>query len=247
MLNKILVSILVIGLFAVTVLADEVVYTLDGDWDYQTKVAGTYTLSVNPTGGVDVEIDVNSGIEGGLSASRHVLSGFSINSDAYVELEFSALDYTVTSTEDTTVSLCLELEFSDDGGNEYELAMSVGANSEMTAFVTWYGDDNVEPNQMIPTSIPIQEGSLGLYFHDNSVSPYFRNSRNQIIYPFTDWNISSIVAPQSFAVDNDFEANTTTGGTVTGSVNLKRVVFGQGAPPSVLSLSPGVLMLLVDE
>jgi hypothetical protein len=227
-------------------LADEVVYTLNPDWTYETKVDGTYTLSVNPAGGINVEIDVHSGIEGGLSASRHLLQGFSINTDAYVELEFSSLDCTVNGTEETTVGLCLELEFSDDDGSEYELAMSVGANSEMTAFVTWYSHDNIEPSQIISTNIPIQEGSLGLYFHDDYVSPYYRNSRNQITYPFTDWNISNIVVPQNFAVDNDFEANTTGGGTVTGSVNLKRVVFGQGEPPSAVSTSLGVQMLLLD-
>ena len=233
MLKKILVLIFGIGLFARIVMADEVIYTLDDDWTYEERTPGTLSLSVNRVGGINVVIDIPSGHEtGGLEASIHTLPGFSISTDAYVELEFSSLDYTVTGTDtDTHLSLCLELEFSDADGSTYQMAMSVGANSQMTAFVTWYEDDTDGQDQVIPTSISIQEGSIGLYFHDNYVSPYFRNSLNQITYPFTDWDISNIVVPQSFAVDNDFEGDTLGGGTVSGSVNLKRVVFGPGAPP----------------
>lgn len=43
-------------------------------------------------------------------------------------------------------------------------------------------------------------------------------------------------------MDNDFEATTVGGGTVTGSVNFEQVVYGNGSPQE-MTIAPLILLL----
>lgn len=224
--GALLICFITVSAFAST----SIEYSLESDWIYEEEYPGTLLLSENPSGGITAAINVPSGIEdGGLTASRHDLPGFSIDNDnIFVELEYSSLTYNITG-DTASFSLCLELEFLDSNFNRYEMAMALGQGNGSLFFETWFQDDTYfEYYQTKPilVGIAVNKGVLGLYFRGNYVSPYFKDvENNSLIYPFSDWNISQIVGTHDFRVDNDFEAYTPEGGTVLGSVNLKKVFF----------------------
>lgn len=229
MFIKIFSGVLMVCFLAGSAIANTYIeYTLDGDWIYEEDYPGTLLLSENPSGGITATINVPSGSEGGLAASRHDLPGFALDNNKFIELEYSSLTSTITGIT-ASLSLCLEVEFFDFQFNTYEISMAFGYTNELRMFATWFQDDgNFEYHQdkPIPDGLLINEGTLGLYFHDNYVTAYFRDLDNNFLYPFSDWDISQIVGTNGFSVDNDFEASTLDGGTVLASVNLKQVVFG---------------------
>ena len=250
MFMKIFSSVLLICFIAGSALADTYVeYTLDDEWIYEEETPGTLLLSKNPLGGITTTINVPSGIDdGGLTASRHDLPGFSIDNNIYIELAYSSLTFNITGVT-AELSLCLELEFFDSEFNSYEIAMAIGQINGSWGFGTWFqDDDNFEYSYdaPIPDGLSINEGALGLYFHGNHVSAYFKDVENNILYPFLDWDISQIVGTYGFRVDNDFEAYTEDGGTVLSSVNLKQVVYGPGSPVQDIKAMPWIPLLLLD-
>ena len=97
MFMKIFSSVLLICFIAGSALADtNIEYTLVGDWIYEEETPGTLLLSTNPLGGITTTINVPSGIEdGGLTASRHDLPGFSIDNNIFIEIEYSSLTFNI--------------------------------------------------------------------------------------------------------------------------------------------------------
>lgn len=72
--------------------------------------------------------------------------------------------------------------------------MSVDRMGGSWYFGTWYQNDPETVDNSgetpIPAGLSVDERTLGLYFYGNYVSPYFKDADNNIIYPFTDWDIS---------------------------------------------------------
>ena len=234
MFKRIFFGVLINCCVAISASADTFIeYTLDGDWIYYADYPETLSQTDNPAGGITVSIDVPSGIEdGGLTASRHVLSGFSSDDGGFVELDYSSLTSTITGST-ASVSLCLELEFSDSNIVEHVIAIAIDQTNGLTTFETWFEKDfgfDLSETISIPDGLPINEGTLGLYWHDTSVEVYFKDAEGNLLYPFSDWDISGVEGIQNFSVDNDFEADTSEGGTVTASVNLEQVVYGLDGP-----------------
>ena len=83
MLLKKFLGVLIILFIVGSASADtHIEYTMDGDWFYESEDWSTLSLSNNPSYGINVTIDVPTGMEeGGLSASRHDLPGFSLEND----------------------------------------------------------------------------------------------------------------------------------------------------------------------
>ena len=255
MIHRIIFSLIVVFFCAGSSSADTVIeYTLNGGgWSYEAEIPSTLlSLSDNPSGGVSVTINVDSYIsDGGLTASKHELPGFNITSDTFIELSYNSLTSEV-SGDSALLSLCIELEFIDSDFNSSSIAMAIGKRNGSWAYVTWFKKDgdgsfNISYDEPIPSGQSLNEGALGLYFHGNFVSAYFKDAKKNIFYPFVDWDISQINGPNSFEVDNDFEAATPLGGTVSGSIVLKHVIYGVGSPYEGLKSSPWIPLLLLDE
>jgi hypothetical protein len=254
MIRKIILSSIIAILCAGSSYADTIIeYTLNGGgWSYEAENPVTLTLSDNPSGGVAAVINVPSYISGGgLTASKHGLPGFNLDSETFIELSYNSLT-SVVSGDSALLSLCIELEFIDTDLSSSSIAMAIGKRNGSWAYVTWFKKDgdgsfNFSYDEPIPPGKSINEGALGLYFHGNFVSAYFKDAKNNISYPFTDWDISQINGPNSFEVDNDFEADTSMGGTVSGSIVLKHVVYGVGSPYESPKSSPWIPLLLLDE
>jgi hypothetical protein len=249
---KIFSSVVLLCFLAGSALADtSIEYTLDGDWIYEEENTGTLLLSENPFGGITATINVPSGIDGGgLSASRHDLPGFSIDNNIFIEIEYSSLTFNITGNTDS-LSLNLEVEFFNSEFNRYEIAMAIGHTNKTWYFIGWLEDDDetfdYSYDEPIPAGLSINEGALGLYFHGNYVSAYFKDVENNLLYPFLDWDISQIIGTHDFRVDNDFEASTLGGGTVLASVNLKQVVYGPGSPVQDIKAMPWIPLLLLGD
>lgn len=252
MIHKVILSLTLVFFCAGSSYADTIIeYTRNGGgWSYETESPGTLSLSDNPSGGVAALINVTSYISGGgLTASKHGLPGFNLDSDTFIELSYNSLT-SVVSGDSALLSLCIELEFLDSDFNSSSIAMAIGKRNGSWAYVTWYKKDgsfNVSYDEPIPPGQSVNEGALGLYFHGNFVSAYFKDAKNNISYPFANWNISQINGPNGFEVDNDFEADTSMGGTVSGSIVLKHVVYGVGSPYEGPKSSPWIPLLLFDE
>jgi hypothetical protein len=233
---KIIIGVLIIFFIAGSALAyTSIEYTLDGDWVYEEGYPGTLNLSENPSGGIIATIQVPAGLDdSGLSASRHELPGFSLDHNIFIELEYSSLTFTINDPA-ASMDIALEVEFFDSNFNDYEIGMAISLSNDTMVFGTWFQDDvNFEYSYEVSIEgTSINEGSLGLYFHGNHVSAYFKDAENNIEYPFPiDWDISQIAGAHDFWVDNDFEADTSeveekfdNGTIVLASVNLERVVF----------------------
>jgi hypothetical protein len=177
------------------------------------------------------------------------LPGFNLDSDTFIELSYNSLTSDVSGNS-ATLSLCIELEFLDSDFNSISIAMAIGKRNGSWAYVTWFKKDesfNISYDEPIPPGQSVNEGALGLYFQGNFVSAYFKDANNNTSYPFLDWDISQINGPNSYEVDNDFEANTPLGGTVSGSIVLKHVIYGVGSPYEGPKLSPWILLLLLDR
>ena len=236
MFMKMFLGLLIICSSAVSSSADTyfIEYTLDGDWIYEQEYAGTLSLSDNPSGGITATINVPSGMdEGGLSASRHNLPVFSIDDDGFIELDYRSLTSTITGNAD--FSLYLEVEFFDSESIRYQIAIGIWQSVGSSGIDTWFEKDSgfdYYYEVPIPDGLSINEGALGFYCHDSYVSPYFKDVEGNVLYPFSDWDISQINGMHGFSVDNDFEAYTLDGGTVIASVNLEQVVYGSGYPPA---------------
>jgi len=244
MFMKMFLGVLIICSLVVPASADTVIeYTLDGDWIYEQKYVGTLSLTDNPSGGITANINVPNGIDdGGLTASRHDLPGFSIANDGFIELYYSSLTSTITG--DADFSLCLEVEFYDEYSS-YEIAIVIGQSGGSSNFETWFIEDSYSDfdyyyEEPIPDGLLMNESALGLYSHDSFVSPYFKDVEGNLLYPFSDCDISEIGGMDGFRVDNDFEAWTSDDGTVNASVNLRQVVYGPGHPVPI----PGTVWLL---
>lgn len=243
MFMKMFLGVLIICSLVVPASADTFIeYTLDGAWIYEQEYAGTLSLTDNPSGGIIANINVPSGIDdGGLTASRHDLPGFSIGNDGFIELDYRSLTSSITG--DADFSLCLEFEFYDSESIRYQMAMEIWQGNGAREMGTWFAKDSGFDDYFevpIPDGLLINEGALGLYFHDSFVSPYFKDVLGNVLYPFSDWDISQIDGMDGFRVDNDFEAWTTDDGTVNASVNLRQVVYGPGHPVPI----PGTVWLL---
>ena len=243
MFMKMFLGVLIICSLVVPASADTFIeYTIDGDWTYNEGYAGTLALTDNPSGGIIANINVPSGIDdGGLTASRHDLPGFSMANNGFIELDYKSLTSDITGNAD--LALCIEVEFYDSQSIRYQMAMEIWQENGAREMGTWFEKDSGFDDYFevpIPDGLLINEGALGLYFHDSSVSPYFKDVLGNVLYPFSDWDISQIDDMHNFSVDNDFEADTSDGGTVMASVNLERVVYGQGQPVPI----PGAIWLL---
>lgn len=251
MFARVITSVLFICYLAVPALADTTIeYTTTNGWTYEEEegVSGTLTVTDNPSGGVTVSIEVPSpggSDEGGLAASKHDLPGFSIDRNMFIELQYGSLNPGI-SGETPSVDTCIELQFLDSSEMEWEIAMSLDRSEGSWSFGTWYQNDpetvDNEDETPVPGGLTVTEGALGLYFHGNYVTPYFRDTDNNIIYPFADWDISQISGAYNFAVDNDFEADTEGGGTVDGEVNFIQVLYGNGSPQGI-SIAPLIILL----
>jgi hypothetical protein len=251
MIRKIFFGSIIVLFCAGSSFADTVIeYTLNGDWIYGADHPGTLILSDNPSGGISATINVPSYTDdGGLTASRHDLPGFSVSNDSYIELRYSSLTYEITG-DSVDFDICLELEFSDSEYNSVQVAMVIGQENGSWFFFTWFSDgqnNEYESAEPIPPGLSLDKGSLGLYFHGNYVSPYFKDAENNITFPFLDWDLSQVAGPNSFSVDNDFEADTVSGGTFSGTVILEHVAYGLGAPPKNHISTPWIPLLLLDE
>ena len=237
MFMKMFLGVLIICSLVASASADTyfIEYTLDDDWIYKQEYVGTLSLSDNPSGGITATINVPSGIDdGGLTASRHDLAGFSMGNYGFIELDYSSLTSTISGTT-AYLGLCLEVEFYDSESNRYQIAMAIGQSSGSLNFETWLAKDSgfdYYDEVPIPDGLATNEGVLGLYWHDTYVSAYFKDVGGNVLYPFLDWDMSQIVGTHDFSVDNDFEADTLDGGTVIASVNLEQVVYGHGSPLS---------------
>lgn len=108
MFMKIFLGVLIICFIAGSALANTYIeYTLDGDWIYEQEYVGTLSLSDNPSDGITATINVPSGIDdGGLTASRHDLPGFSMGNYGFIELDYSSLTSTISGTT-AYLGLCL--------------------------------------------------------------------------------------------------------------------------------------------
>ncbi|MBU1056544.1 MAG: VPLPA-CTERM sorting domain-containing protein [Proteobacteria bacterium] len=220
-------------------------YTLSDGWTYESKYPATLSLSNHPSGGITANINVGSGIvDGGLTASIHDLPGFSIFNDGFIQLEYGSLTRTISGS--ASSSLNLELEFYDSSDTRNQIGISLWMYNGLLGFGTWFENDlglDLSLGEPVPIGLSAEEGALGLYFHDSSVSPYFKDIDSNVIYPLADWDLSAISAMSLPSVDNDFEAETIGGGTVMGSVNLQRIVYGSGAPAPPVPI-PGAIWLL---
>jgi hypothetical protein len=234
MFTKIFLGVLIIWSFAGPASADtHIEYTLDGNWTYKEGSPGTLSLTDNSCGGITATINVPSGIDpGGLSASKHDLPGFSFHNEGFIQLDYGSLATTITGSAE--FGLSIEIEFyGSEPAEKYEIGMAIWEENGLTVFETWFEKDEGFDYYFtvpIPDELLINEGSLGLYSHDNQVSPYFKDAEGNVLYPFSDHDISQIVGMHDFNADNDFEADTDAGGTVVASVNLKEVVYGPGSP-----------------
>ncbi|MBU1056065.1 MAG: hypothetical protein KKC46_19905 [Proteobacteria bacterium] len=222
-------------------------YELGGGWTYEEEYPGTLTLTDNPSGGITANIDVGSEAGGGLNASRHDLPGFSIFNNGFIQLEYGSLTNAITGSAD--LGLCLELEFYAPINAidiRHQLGMSLDMNSDgSVVFDTWLENDisgEREDLVSVPNGLSIEGGALGLYFHDSSATPYFIDNNSNVIYLPTNWDLSAISAMHFPSVDNDYDGSTTFGGTIVGSVNLQRVVYGSGAPAPTVPI-PGAVWL----
>jgi len=255
MFTKIFLRMLAICLFAGSAAANTVIeYALDDGWTYEEGYSGTLLLAENPAGGITAAIDVPTGIEdGGLLASKHDLPGFSLADNGFLQLEYSSLFSTITPGSTAGLNLCLELEFYDTSNYQYEMAIAIWLDDGGTTFETWFesavgGDYFYE--EAAPDGLAITEGVLGLYSNGSHVLPYFQDGGGSVLCPFAAWDISGIAGAHTYSVDNDFEAYTLDGGTVSGSVNLERVVYGPGsvtcipAPASIILLASGLVGLV---
>jgi hypothetical protein len=71
----------------------------------------------------------------------------------------------------------------DSEFNHYEIGMAIGQINGSWFLGTWFQDDvNFEYSyeKPIPDGLSINEGALGLYFHGNHVSAYFKDVENNI-------------------------------------------------------------------
>ena len=239
MFMKMFLGVLIICSLVVPASADTFIeYKLDGDWIYEEGYPGTLSLTDNPSGGITANINVPSGIdEGELSASRHDLPGFSMDNNGFIELSYKSLMSSITGNADS--SLILEVEFYDSESIRYQMAMGISQSNESVGMDTWFIKDSgfeYGSEAPIPDGLSINEGALGLYSHDSFVSPYFKDVEGNVLYPFSDWDISEIGGMDGFRVDNDFEAWTSDDEMVNASVNLRHVVYGPVPIPGAVWL-----------
>ena len=223
--------------FTVTASADTIIeYALGGGWIYEEGHPNTLLLTDNSPDGVTATINVPSGIEnGGLTASRHSLLGFSPINYGFIELQYSSLSSTVIGNA-AYLDLNLELEFFDSDSNSYQIRMNISQSAEAAYFESWFEKDSeidLSVDALVPDTIMTNQGALGLYLSDGFLNPYFKDMDGNQTFPFLGWDVSQIIAAQNFWVDNDFEAYTPDGGSVLASVNLERVVYGVASPAPV--------------
>jgi len=223
-------------------------YDLGGGWVYEEDYSNTLELSPAAGGGVTAEISVQDGIDdGGLTASRHGLPGFQWTNHSFLELQYTSLTTTVNG-ENAYADLNLELEFTDSSMNEYQVATNISQYQDSVYFETWFEISTGFSSYVkmaIDDQITLDNGALGLYILDGIMHPYFKEIDEVHFLPFIGWDISQIISPQDFVVDNDFEAYTLDGGSVFGSVNLDRIVYGVASsipePSSLLIFLSGLI------
>lgn len=247
MKKKVSICMLIMCCFMVSASAETIIieYELGGSWVYEQEHPETLSLTSNPAGGVTATMNVPSGIEdGGLTASRHSLPGFSLSDHAFVELDYSFLSSSVSGVL-AFQDLILELEFFDAANNFYEIAIGLTRGETGQAFESWFAGPNLD-DFMGPSStqgLATDQGTLGLSIIGNTVMPYFKDVVGQMIFPFSEispgWDIAPIVGAHDFRVDNDFEGSTLGGGSVSATVTLERVVYGVASPvpePTTIAL-----------
>jgi len=214
--------------------ADTVIpYELNSGWTYEADYEETLELTENPSGGIIVSINIPTGIDdGGLTASRHDLPGYSLHDHGFIQLEYNSFSSERTGNPGGP-DLCLELEFNDADDVMYGMAIAVSQDDEGFYFETWLesiiSDSYYETP--VPDGLSVAECALGLYSDGSLVLPYFMDATGSVSYPFEAWDVSGITGTHEYSVDNDFEGFTTDGGAITASVNLEQVVYGLGPPP----------------
>jgi hypothetical protein len=230
MFTRLLLGVLAICFFVGSAAANTLInYSLSGNWTYESDSPGTLSLSDNPAGGITVDIDIPTGLEeGGLSASQHVLTGFSLGNRGFVELAYGDLSSTITGST-ASLGLIVEVEFYDVSSVRHQIAMGIWQENGKTGFDTWFErDDDFDhySEVLVPNGLSIEKGALGLYSDGLRVLPYFTDDIGGTLYPFAAWDISGVSGIHTFSVDNDFEGDSTDGGTVIASVNLRHVEYG---------------------
>jgi len=217
-----------------TVRAVTIEYELGGGWAYEPEYPDTVEVTDNPKGGVTVSINVPSGIyDGGLTASIHSLPGFSLIDGVFIELEYNSLSSTIDGNAAYS-DLNLELELFDEELALYQIGMNLSTGAGSISFESWFEKESFDGNPVfnnyesapVPDGVVTDQGALGLFVTGASMIPYFKDAGGDLTFPFAGWDISQIIGAHDFSVDNDFEADTFEGGSVMGSVNLERVVYG---------------------
>jgi hypothetical protein len=222
------------GFVGSDVRADTVIpYSLDSGWIYEADYPETLELSEDPAGGIIASFDIPDGIDGGgLDASRHALPGYSLHNHGFIQLEYRSFSSEITGTPDGP-DLCLEIEFYDADGVFYEIAIAFSQDAEGFYFETWF--ESIYSDSYFLTSVPdglsLAEGALGIYSDSTIVLPYFMDSTGSVLFPFDAWDVSGITGTHDYRVDNDFEGDTSAGGTIIASVILERVVYDLGPLP----------------
>ncbi|MHC4537655.1 MAG: hypothetical protein ACYS6K_27290 [Planctomycetota bacterium] len=231
----------VICVFAGSVVADTVIpYTLTNGWTYGADHPETLQLTENPLGGVIVDIDIPELTEeGGLTASRHALPGYSLHNQGFIQLEYSSLSSVLTGTPEGP-SLCLEIEFEDAGNEPYWMGVDLWQDTGGYSLQTWFQSYDYETPA--PGGLSVTEGALGFYSNGSLVFPYFIDAAGSVVSPLVIWDISGIIGTQNYRCDNDFEGHTPAISTITASVNLDQVVYGPGNPFTIDPLYGWVFM-----
>jgi len=218
--------------------------TVYNGWTYIEEIPGTLWLTANPSGGIIAEIDLPTDTDdGGLVASRHDLPDYSLHNQGFIQLEYSSLSFEITGVPEGP-DLCLEVEFDDAGNVHYEMGIDVWHYDGEYFFGTWFEIEGSGPyyETPVPDGVSVAEGALGFYSDGSLVFPYFMDTTGSVVSPFVVWNVSGITGTHGYRVDNDFEGTTTTGGTITASVNLEQVVHGSGNPLSINPLVGWIYM-----
>jgi hypothetical protein len=231
-----LLYVLAICVFAgSTVAADTVIpYSLNNGWTYEESSPGSLSLTANPSGGIIASIDLPTGIDdGGLVASMHDVPDYSLRNHGFIQLEYSSFSYDITGNPEG-LDLCLEIKFDYDDPLYHEMAIVVSQEAAESFFGTWFGTPEYSSyyETPVPDGFSLAEGALGLYSDGSLVLPYFMDAAGSVLYPFAAWDVSGITGTHEYFVDNDLEGTTMAGGTIIASVNLERVVYGPGTPPS---------------
>lgn len=214
--------------------ADTVIpYTLNGSWANQIFPDGCGTLSDNPSGGVKVSIDVPAGVDdGGLLHSKQGLTGYSLENDGFIQLEYSSLSSNISGAQ-TTLDILVDIQFNNVDDSESSMAIRLRQKNGLLSFKTWFSGESNEVSA--PDGLLFSSGALGFYSDGSQAFPYFKDSEGKVLYPFADWSwdISGITGSSNYIIDNDFDADTNDGGSVLASANFDQVVYGGGSPASI--------------